>query len=185
MNQQQFLHDAAGDALDDAENRAFRKLVALVVDDSATQRKLLRLTLKKWNFEVIEAEDGEQALAIVQDREIDFIISDWVMPGMSGPDLCRAVRALEQTQYTYFMLLTSKTAKEEVASGLDAGADDFLSKPMDMGEMHARLRAGQRLLTMQEDLVDKNRRITEAFDRLNAVYQSCLLYTSPSPRDRG
>lgn len=172
MNQQQFLHDSAGDALDDAENRAFRKLVALVVDDSAAQRKLLKMTLKKWNFEVIEAEDGEQALAIAQDREIDFIISDWVMPGMSGPDLCRAVRALEQTQYTYFMLLTSKTAKEEVASGLDAGADDFLSKPMDVGEMHARLRAGQRLLTMQEDLVDKNRRITEAFDRLNTVYQS-------------
>ena len=159
-------------AFDDANDRAFRKLIALVVDDSATQRKLLKLTLKKWNFEVIEAEDGERALEIFRKREIDFIISDWMMPGMSGPDLCRAVRALDQSRYTYFMLLTSKKAKDEVASGLDAGADDFLTKPMDMGEMHARLRAGQRLLTMQEDLVDKNRRITEAFDRLNAVYQS-------------
>ena len=165
-------HDTEGEAFDTIEDRAFRKLVALVVDDSATQRKLLKLMLKKWNFDVVEAEDGEQALAILKDREIDFVISDWVMPGLSGPELCRAVRALDQSRYTYFMLLTSKTAKEEVASGLDAGADDFLSKPMDMGEMHARLRAGQRLLSMQQDLVDKNRHITEAFDRLHAVYQS-------------
>lgn len=160
------------ETLDASDPEAFSKLVALIVDDSSTQRKMLKMMLRKWNFEVIEAEDGLSALGMVQSRHVDFVISDWVMPGMSGPDLCRAVRQLDLKNYIYFMLLTSKKAKDEVAAGLDAGADDFLSKPMDMGEMQARLRAGQRLLTMQDDLVDKNRRITEAFDRLNAIYQS-------------
>lgn len=154
------------------DSNAFAKLVALIVDDSSTQRKMLKMMLKKWNFDVLEAEDGFAALGLIQSRHVDFVISDWMMPGMSGPDLCRKVRALDLKNYIYFMLLTSKKAKDEVTAGLDAGADDFLTKPMDLGEMQARLRAGQRLLTMQDDLVDKNRRITEAFDRLNAIYQS-------------
>jgi sigma-B regulation protein RsbU (phosphoserine phosphatase) len=158
--------------LNAGDPNAFEKLVALIVDDSSAQRKMLKVMLRKWNFEVIEAEDGMSALGLAQSRHIDFIISDWMMPGISGPDLCREIRALDQKNYIYFMLLTSKKSKEEVAAGLDAGADDFLSKPVDLGEMQARLRAGQRLLTMQDDLVDKNTRITEAFDRLNAIYQS-------------
>ena len=150
----------------------FRKLTALVVDDSPSQRKMLTLLLKKWAFEVIEAGDGTEALEICRERRVDFIISDWMMPEMSGPELCQEVRALGQENYVYFILVTSKRGKDEVAEGLDAGADDFLTKPLDMGEMHARLRAGQRLVMMQEDLVDKNKRITEAFDRLNAIYES-------------
>jgi sigma-B regulation protein RsbU (phosphoserine phosphatase) len=153
-------------------SRAFRRQVVLVVDDSASQRKMLSMLLKKWNFTVLEAVDGEEALEVCQSQEIDFVISDWMMPKMSGPDLCRAVRRANLGQYIYFILLTSKKGKDEVAAGLDGGADDFLTKPMDAGELRARLKAGQRILTMQEDLVDKNRRITEAFDKLNAIYQS-------------
>ncbi|MFK7945490.1 MAG: PP2C family protein-serine/threonine phosphatase [Paracoccaceae bacterium] len=150
----------------------FRKLIALVVDDSPSQRKMLTLLLKKWKFEVVEASDGLEALGICKTQPVDFIISDWMMPEMNGPELCKAVRKLELGNYVYFILVTSKRGKDEVAAGLDAGADDFLSKPLDMGEMHARLRAGQRLVQMQDDLVDKNKRITEAFDRLNAIYES-------------
>ncbi|MEM1297672.1 MAG: SpoIIE family protein phosphatase [Pseudomonadota bacterium] len=150
----------------------FRRISALVVDDSPSQRKMLTLLLKKWNFDVFEASDGTEALEMFRESPVDFIISDWMMPEMSGPELCQAIRGLEGDNYVYFILVTSKRGKDEVAEGLDAGADDFLSKPLDMGEMHARLRAGQRLIMMQDDLVDKNRRITEAFDRLNAVYES-------------
>ncbi|MEM9061444.1 MAG: SpoIIE family protein phosphatase [Pseudomonadota bacterium] len=164
--------DTEDSVFDANETRAFRKLVALVVDDSSAQRKMLKLLLRKWNFDVVEASDGVSALETVRSQSIDFVISDWMMPEMSGPELCREVRALGQENYIYFILLTSKTSKEEVTAGLDAGADDFLTKPMDMGELHARLRAGQRLIMMQDDLVDKNRRITDAFDRLNAIYQS-------------
>ena len=172
MKQSEKQTSAGSQKLETDNRKAFDKLVALIVDDSSAQRKMLKMMLRKWNFEVIEAEDGMAALGYVQSRHIDFVISDWMMPGMSGPELCREVRSLDLKNYIYFMLLTSKKAKDEVAAGLDAGADDFLSKPMDLGEMHARLRAGQRLLSMQDDLVDKNRRITEAFDRLNAIYQS-------------
>lgn len=151
--------------------RDFRRLVALVVDDSAVQRRLLRLLLARWNFQVLEAPDGETALDLCRRHEIDFVISDWMMPGMTGPALCRSLRALQLPHYLYIILLTAKSDREAVATGLEAGADDFLAKPPDSGELHARLRAGQRILAMQEDLVDKNRRITEAFDRLNTFHQ--------------
>lgn len=150
---------------------AFRKLVGLVVDDSSSQRTMLKLLLKRWNFDVLQAADGAEALELCKVRQIDFVISDWMMPVMTGPELCKAMRNLGQKHYTYFILLTSRTEKNDVALGLGAGADDFVSKPMDQGELQARLRAGQRLLLMQEDLVDKNKRITEAFDRLNSLYQ--------------
>ena len=150
---------------------AVRPLVALVVDDSPSQRKMLVLLLKKWKFVVLEAGDGEEALELTRANKIDFIISDWVMPKMTGPELCRALRAEQDAQYVYFILLTSKSEKKEVAKGLDSGADDFLSKPLDADELLARLRAGQRLLEMHEDLIDKNTRISEAFDRLNQLYE--------------
>jgi len=150
----------------------FRRLVALVVDDSSSARKMLRLMLRKWDFEVLEAEDGFEALGHCQSRAIDFVISDWMMPEMTGPELCSALRKQRQKHYTYIILLTAKSEKEAISEGLDAGADDFLTKPTDMGELRSRLRAGQRLIRMQDDLVDKNQRITQAFDKLNAVYES-------------
>ena len=152
-------------------SRDFRRLVALIVDDSTSRRELLRLLLGRWNFEVLEAPDGATALELCRRHEIDFVISDWMMPGMTGPSLCRALRAMPLSHYPYIILLTAKSDREAVAIGLEAGADDFLSKPPDAGELHARLRAGQRILAMQEDLADKNRRITEAFDRVNQLYE--------------
>ena len=172
MGQEPYQEESDRRAAAEPISRALRPLVALVVDDSPSQRKMLVMLLKKWNFVALEAVDGTEALDICSRREIDFIISDWMMPNMTGPELCRAVRRLNQRHYTYIILLTSKHSKEEIAIGLDGGADDFLTKPMDVGELQARMRAGQRILMMQEDLVDKNRRVTEAFDKLNTLYQS-------------
>ena len=158
----------------DAEEieQAARPLSALIVEDSRSQRRMLKLLLEKWQIEVVEAEDGECALSLAKSRHFDFIISDWVMPRMNGPDLCRAVRKLGKAQYVYFILLSSKNERKEISMGLDSGADDFLSKPLDTDELQARLRAGQRLLAMSADLIDKNKRVSEAFERLNLVYQS-------------
>lgn len=171
MNNNPIIAELGNSPMGDDTDREFRRLVALVADDSTSLRKMLVMMLKKWNFEVIEASDGDEALGVCQTREIDFVLSDWMMPGMSGPELCQAVRQLQTSNYIYFILLTSKSGKDEVAAGLDAGADDFLVKPTDIGELHARLRAGQRLVRMQDDLVDKNRRISEAFDKLNTLYE--------------
>ena len=109
----------------------------LVVDDSKLQRKILSLSLKRWGFTVSEAESGEQALGLVRAERPDLVLSDWMMPGMSGLELCQRLRAGGEEDYCYFILLTSKTEKEEVARGLDSGADDFLSKPFEPDDLAA------------------------------------------------
>lgn len=144
----------------------------LVVDDSAAQRILLRLSLRQWGYRVTEAESGDQALALCRRQHFDVVLSDWVMPGLSGPEFCRAFRALPGESYGYFILLTSKSAKEEVALGLDAGADDFLSKPINPAELRARMRAGERLIATQDELRDRNRELGDALDRLQTIYDS-------------
>jgi sigma-B regulation protein RsbU (phosphoserine phosphatase) len=144
----------------------------LVVDDSRAQRTLLRLSLARWGYDVVEAESGDAALDLCRRRRFDIVLSDWVMPGLSGPDFCRAFRDLPGEDYGYFILLTSKSDKDEVASGLDAGADDFLSKPVNPSELRARMQAGERLLAMQQELQDKNAQLGSALTELQAVYDS-------------
>lgn len=144
----------------------------LVVDDSRAQRVLLRASLTRWGYDVAEAATGDEALALCQREQFDIVLSDWVMPGLSGPDFCRAYRRLPGESYGYFILLTSKSGKEEVALGLDAGADDFLSKPVTPAELHARMRAGERLIGMQRELRDNNRLLGAALEELRGVHDS-------------
>lgn len=146
--------------------------LALVVDDSKLQRRILSASLRKWGFEVVEAASGAEALEKCDIRLPDLVLSDWIMPGLSGLGFCRAFRQLSQGRYGYFILLTSKSEKAEVAKGLDNGADDFLSKPVDVSELRARITAGERILTMQRELTDKNRIITDTLDELRRVYDS-------------
>jgi len=152
-------------------NSSKMKLV-LVVDDSRLQRRILAKSLVKWGFEVEEAESGEAAIAFCKSRRPDLILSDWMMPGMSGLEFCRAFRELSDGHYAYFILLTSKSEKEEVARGLDSGADDFLTKPVDNNELRARITAGERILHMQRELSENNRLISDTLDELQRVYDS-------------
>lgn len=144
----------------------------LVVDDSRLQRRILASYLKKWGFDVVEADSGQAALDICKQHAPDLVISDWMMPGMNGLEFCREFRSLPQEFYGYFILLTSKSEKGEIAQGLDAGADDFLTKPVNSGELRARISAGERILAMQRELSDKNRMISDTLDKLQAVYDS-------------
>ncbi len=144
----------------------------LVVDDSAAQRRVLSLQLRRWGYRVTEADSGEAALALCNKMVFDMILSDWVMPGMTGLDLCRAVRTIPREGYGYFILLTSKSDKAEVADGLDGGADDFLSKPINPDELRARMRAGARILAMHQELVEKNRLVRSTLGELQAVYDT-------------
>jgi len=99
-----------------------------------------------------------------------MVLSDWVMPDMNGLEFCKAFKALERETFGYFILLTSKSAKEDVAEGLAHGADDFLSKPVNAEELFARMQAGQRILKMEQTLQGKNKRITETLSKLQALH---------------
>ena len=139
-------------------------LHALVVDDSPMQRRILSSALRQWGYRVSEAEGGAQALAIARAEPVQVVVSDWMMPGMSGLDFCRAFRDLPRAGYGYFILLTSRGTAAEAAQGLDVGADDFLVKPVNLGELRARLRAGKRILAMEAELRTRNEDLGRALD---------------------
>lgn len=128
----------------------------LVADDSTAQRRMLALQLARWGYHVVEANDGKEALALARARDFDFVLSDWMMPGLTGPELCRAFRALPRDGYGYFVLLSARSDKTDIAAGLESGADDFLAKPINATELLARLHAGERILGMQMELRRRN-----------------------------
>ncbi|MDC0343779.1 fused response regulator/phosphatase [bacterium] len=142
----------------------------LVVDDSRLERRIIAASLRRWGFDVREAEDAQSALNMCRHQRPDLILSDWVMPGMSGPEFCQAFRDMSGERYGYFILLTSKSEATEVAHGLNAGADDFLTKPVNPHELRARISAGDRIIQMQRELREKNRVISDALARLQDVY---------------
>ena len=144
----------------------------LVVDDSRSQRLVLATGLRNWGFTVHQAESGAEALEICETTEIDLILSDWMMPGMTGIEFCRALRQRHTDRYMYFILLTSKSDKAAVAEGLEVGADDFLAKPVDSGELRARIKAGERLLAMERTLRGSNALLTETFVKLRELYDT-------------
>lgn len=156
-------------------NRPFGKKLllrerrVLVVDDSPAHRKVLSMQLTRAGYQVILAESGAEALRICREDEPDIVLSDWMMPGMSGPEFCAAFRRLPRRGYGYFILLTSKTDKSDIAFGLENGADDFLCKPVSSAELLARLSAAERILRMQEDLTASNAQLTQTLERLRAI----------------
>jgi sigma-B regulation protein RsbU (phosphoserine phosphatase) len=158
-------------AVPDGSADAHRRRRILVVDDSTPQRMVLAKLLRGWGYAVVEAASGAAALDILRRSDVDMILSDWVMPGMSGVEFCRAFRSEAIPRYVYFVLLTSKSDKEDVALGLDSGADDFLTKPVNSGELRARLVAGERIVGMQEELREKNDLLSGALDQLRRVHE--------------
>ncbi len=142
----------------------------LVVDDSRVQRRILSAQLSRWGYKVLEARSGLEALEICAQTAIDIVVSDWMMPGMNGLEFCKAFREMEREGYGYFILLTSKTEKGEVAHGLENGADDYLSKPVNGAELRARIRAGERILRMERELKAKNSLVTKALKEIQSLY---------------
>ncbi len=144
----------------------------LLVDDSRLQRRILRVLLDKWGYHVVEAASGPEALDICRTTPIDIIISDWVMPEMTGVEFCRLFRSLDRDSYGYFMLLTSKSETGEIVNGLEVGADDFLTKPVNASELRARLTAGERVLRMEQELHAKNNLLETTLSELQGLYDS-------------
>ena len=128
----------------------------LVAEDHYVSRHLLERNLANWGFSVSSAEDGEEALRILDGEDPPSIaIVDWMMPKLDGLEVCRRVRARKDRPYLYLLLLTAKSQKEEVAAGLEAGADDYVIKPFDPDELRARLKVGQRVVQLERTLAKK------------------------------
>jgi two-component system, cell cycle response regulator len=136
----------------------------LIADDSIVSRHLLEATLRKWGYEVVVACDGAEAWEILQsDKAPKLVILDWVMPGMTGPEVCRRARdhSKEKDTYTYILLLTSKSLKEDLIEGMESGADDYITKPFDQHELKVRLRAGTRIIDLEQQLVAAREELRE------------------------
>lgn len=144
----------------------------MVVDDSRMQRHILTLQLEHAGYRVIPVASGEEALARCAEEMPDIILSDWMMPGMTGVELCRAFRAMPRQRHGYFILLTSLSDKRDAALGLESGADDFLAKPVSREELLARLRAGERLISVEERLQERNRALDQALQDLRMAQDS-------------
>ena len=144
----------------------------LIVDDSRAHLRMMARVLGRWGVVVREAMSGAEALSILEEGGIDLVLSDWVMLGMTGLELCTRARTLELDGYVYFILLTSKSDRADVAAGLEAGADDFLSKPINVEELRARISAGERLIAIQRALEERNGQLGTALEELQTVYDA-------------
>lgn len=124
----------------------------LVADDDVISRTILENVLRRLGYEPTLTTNGREALARIQREEIPLLITDWQMPDIDGLELCRRLRAPGRKVYTYAILLTARSGKANYLAGLEAGADDFLTKPVDADELAARLKVGERIVGLQKEM---------------------------------
>jgi len=134
----------------------------LIAEDDPISRLLLQAHLEKWGHEVTAASDGGAAWRLFQVGTYPIVISDWMMPELDGPELVQRIRASDQLGYVYIILLSARTDKDDVVRGMDAGADDFVTKPFDREELRVRVRAGERIIRLEHTLAEQNRSLREA-----------------------
>ena len=142
----------------------------LIVDDDKAARSSLSRDLQQLHHEVRSAADGSEAWKILQQEHISLVITDWRMPQMDGLELCRRIRSGDLPKYVYVILMTTKDDKDALIAGMEAGADDFVVKPFSKGELHARLKAGERILKLQRVLAQRNEELSESNKKLSQAY---------------
>jgi len=150
----------------------------LLAEDEPLTRHLVTRLLEDWGYSVEVAHDGVEALDRLRaPTAARLAILDWMMPGADGIDVCRQVRSAGNADYTYLILLTAKRQKEDVVAGLDAGADDYVTKPFDEAELHSRVRAGERILSLKGALAEKVGQLEAALEhvqRLQGLLPICM-----------
>jgi two-component system, cell cycle response regulator len=130
------------------------KTRVLAAEDNPVFQTMLRSMLLKWNFDPVIADNGLEALTMLQAEDSpQLVILDWMMPGLDGIEVCRRIRTEGREPYRYILLLTARTEAHDLVEGMEAGADDYLTKPFNSHELRVRLRAGQRILELQEQLL--------------------------------
>ncbi len=145
----------------------------LIADDSIVSRHLLEAILRRWGYDVVVACDGAEAWAILErDDAPSLAILDWVMPVMTGPEVCTRLRQLGREPYIYILLLSSKSEREDLIAGMNAGADDYVVKPFDHQELQVRLEAGKRILKLHRELYAAKQKLLHqaTFDELTGLF---------------
>lgn len=141
----------------------------LVAEDDRVMRLVLETRLRKMGHTVVVAEDGESAWEIYRDTSPNLVITDWMMPRLTGPELCMRIRNNQSGHYTFVILLTALAERFNYVEGMKAGADDFLTKPVDMEELNARLRVAERILALQTEVVARNNELEKALANLKTM----------------
>jgi sigma-B regulation protein RsbU (phosphoserine phosphatase) len=155
--------------------------LVLVAEDDANARKLLCLCLKTASYDVLEAKDGNEAVALARQHRPPVLLCDWRMPGMNGLEVCEELRNDPAVDPLYIIMLTSRRSRADVVAALDAGADDYLAKPWDPQELLARIRAGQRMVNLQSSLAARNddfqrlsQRLTREMETISNIQKALL-----------
>lgn len=142
----------------------------LIAEDDFTSRGMLAAVLKKAGHEPVETVNGLEAWQALQEPDAPrLVILDWMMPEMDGLEVLRRVRTLEDEHPPYILMLTSKGEKADIIAGLNAGADDYLAKPFDLGELRARVEVGRRMIALQEQLAAQNLELREALEHIKTL----------------
>ena len=150
----------------------------LIADDDAVSLRLLQKTLERAGYEVIAVDDGRKAAdQLCMEDGLKMALLDWVMPELDGPGVCREVRKRKEHSYVFMILLTSREAKEDVVAGLESGADDYLTKPFNPEELKARLRTGQRILDLEDRLIEarEDMRYRATHDPLTSLWNRAII----------
>ena len=142
----------------------------LIVDDEPVVRRLLETSLTSWGYDVIAASGGEEAWSVLREDDAPSLaILDWTMPGMDGLQVCKKVRELHKPTKPYLIFVTAKARTQDIVTGLESGADDYIIKPFHREELRARVRVGVRMLELQANLADRVRELEDALTRVKQL----------------
>ncbi len=141
----------------------------LIADDDFTTRRLLQSYLEKWGHDVTAAKTGSEALQLFERGDYSIVVTDWSMPEMDGIELIGRIRSLPRAGYVYIVLVTARAQAEDVVQGIEAGADDFVTKPFDRDELRARMRAGERIVTSLHEIADLRAQLRSALERFEQM----------------
>jgi DNA-binding response OmpR family regulator len=154
----------------DTENSPTIKV--LIADDDPPTRILLRAAITQWGYEVVEASNGEEAWDVLKKpNPPQLLILDWLMPKLDGITLCSRIKK-EHIPHTYTILLTQVTGTTNIIKGLEAGADEFLSKPFNMAELRSRLSVGARIIKFENALANQNKAVSDSSEMMRRLRQA-------------
>jgi DNA-binding response OmpR family regulator len=158
-------------------------LKVLIADDDLPTRVLLRAAIGQWGYSIIEAKDGQEAWELLQHAEAPhLLILDWLMPGMDGIDLCKRIK--QDLHYRpYVILLTQVAGTANIIKGLEAGADEFLSKPFNMAELRSRLSVGSRIINFENELAKQNTQLQTYVAEIEELTLAYFLLLTTLPKN--